>query len=174
MQSVHQVESHQEKHDVDHIEKAGVTDDIAVVTAEGAGLMKSRFDEMSIPKTLWVFRRVVLVTLAVYTGYMCEGFEVCLTLDQSAAQLMVSLALAARSLRIVASLRSLVPEAAMATSETLILLGVSLKPWERARLRLTRSIVLERPACLFPRPANARHADGQNVGQMVTFTYISW
>lgn len=43
---------------------------------EGYGLVKSRFDELSIPRTLWVFRRVVLVSLAVYTGYVCEGFEV--------------------------------------------------------------------------------------------------
>lgn len=43
---------------------------------EGYGLVKSRFDELSIPRTLWVFRRVVLVSLAVYTGYICEGFEV--------------------------------------------------------------------------------------------------
>ncbi|KAL7893150.1 general substrate transporter [Trichoderma sp. SZMC 28014] len=42
---------------------------------EGYGLVKSRFDELSIPRTLWVFRRVVLVSLAVYTGYVCEGFE---------------------------------------------------------------------------------------------------
>lgn len=76
MQQVHQIDSQQEKHEVEHVEKAGINDDVAVVTAEGAGLMKSRFDEMSIPKTLWVFRRIVLVTLAVYTGYMCEGFEV--------------------------------------------------------------------------------------------------
>jgi hypothetical protein len=40
------------------------------------GLVKSRFDELSIPRTLWVFKRVVLVSLAVYTGYVCEGFEV--------------------------------------------------------------------------------------------------
>ncbi|KAL7919433.1 general substrate transporter [Trichoderma austrokoningii] len=39
------------------------------------GLVKSRFDELSIPRTLWVFRRVVLVSLAVYTGYVCEAFE---------------------------------------------------------------------------------------------------
>ena len=44
------------------------------------GLVKSRYDELSIPQTLWVFRRAVLVTLAVYTGYVCEGFEVSLTL----------------------------------------------------------------------------------------------
>ena len=39
------------------------------------GLVKSRYDELSIPRTLWVFKRVVLVSLAVYTGYVCEGFE---------------------------------------------------------------------------------------------------
>jgi hypothetical protein len=37
---------------------------------------KSRFDDLSIPRTLWIFRRTVLVCLAVYTGYVCEGFEV--------------------------------------------------------------------------------------------------
>lgn len=47
-----------------------------VTKDEGYGLVKSRFDELSIPRTLWVFRRVVLVSLAVYTGYVCEGFEV--------------------------------------------------------------------------------------------------
>ena len=71
-----QVESHQEKLDTQHVEKIDGFDHVAAVTAEGAGLLKSRFDEMSITRTLWVFRRVVLVTLAVYTGYMCEGFEV--------------------------------------------------------------------------------------------------
>jgi hypothetical protein len=55
------------------------------------GLRKSRFDDLSIPRTLWVFRRTVLVVLSVYTGksdlnvmndilscvgYLCEGFEV--------------------------------------------------------------------------------------------------
>lgn len=39
-------------------------------------LVKSRYDELSIPRTLWVFRRIILVSLAVYTGYVCEGFEV--------------------------------------------------------------------------------------------------
>ncbi|KAK5053225.1 hypothetical protein LTR84_002199 [Exophiala bonariae] len=42
---------------------------------ESYGLVKSRFDELSIPRTVWVFKRVLLVTLAVYTGYVCEGFE---------------------------------------------------------------------------------------------------
>lgn len=42
------------------------------------GLVKSRYDELSIPRTLWVFKRVILISLAVYTGYVCEGFEVSL------------------------------------------------------------------------------------------------
>lgn len=40
------------------------------------GLSKSRFDELSLLRTLWVFKRSILVSLAVYTGYVCEGFEV--------------------------------------------------------------------------------------------------
>jgi SP family general alpha glucoside:H+ symporter-like MFS transporter len=32
------------------------------------GLKKSRFDDLSIPRTLWVFRKTVLVVLSVYTG----------------------------------------------------------------------------------------------------------
>jgi SP family general alpha glucoside:H+ symporter-like MFS transporter len=54
-------------------------DDIDLIKVDGYdsyGLVKSRYDELSIPRTLWVFKRVVLVSLAVYTGYVCEGFEV--------------------------------------------------------------------------------------------------
>jgi SP family general alpha glucoside:H+ symporter-like MFS transporter len=61
---------------IDHVEKLGLDGEAAAVTYTGQGLLKSRFDEMSIPRTIWVFRRSVLVVLAVYTGYMCEGFEV--------------------------------------------------------------------------------------------------
>jgi MFS transporter, SP family, general alpha glucoside:H+ symporter len=43
---------------------------------ESYGLVKSRFDELSLPRTLWTFKRVVLVVISVYTGYVCEGFEV--------------------------------------------------------------------------------------------------
>lgn len=39
------------------------------------GLYKSPFDQLSLPQTLWTFKRIILVTLAVYTGYVCEGFE---------------------------------------------------------------------------------------------------
>ena len=55
------------------------TDDIDLAKIDGYdsyGLVKSRYDELSILRTLWVFKRVVLVSLAVYTGYVCEGFEV--------------------------------------------------------------------------------------------------
>jgi hypothetical protein len=31
-------------------------------------LKKSRFDDLSIPRTLWVFRKTVLVVLSLYTG----------------------------------------------------------------------------------------------------------
>lgn len=65
-----------DKHEAEHDEKLGIDDDAAAVYHMGDGLLKSRFDELSIPRTLWIFRRSVLVVLAVYTGYMCEGFEV--------------------------------------------------------------------------------------------------
>lgn len=51
-------------------------DDVKIDGYDSYGLVKSRYDELSIPQTLWVFKRVVLVSLAVYTGYVCEGFEV--------------------------------------------------------------------------------------------------
>jgi MFS transporter, SP family, general alpha glucoside:H+ symporter len=67
-----------EKDHAIHLEREGV-DSFGVTTVDGYesyGLVKSRFDELSIPRTIWVFKRVVLVVLAVYTGYICEGFEV--------------------------------------------------------------------------------------------------
>jgi hypothetical protein len=38
-------------------------------------LLKSRFDDMSIPRTLWIFRKSAFFVFLVYTGYFCEGFE---------------------------------------------------------------------------------------------------
>lgn len=61
---------------VDHVEHLSMDEKAIAETYSGNGLLKSRFDELSLPRTLWVFRRSVLVVLAVYTGYMCEGFEV--------------------------------------------------------------------------------------------------
>lgn len=66
-----------EKQEQMHIEGNRVDDgDVKVDGYDSYGLVKSRYDELSLPRTLWVFRRVVLVSLAVYTGYVCEGFEV--------------------------------------------------------------------------------------------------
>jgi hypothetical protein len=67
--------SQAEKPEVLRLEESHAeADDMAKV--DSYGLVKSRYDELSIPRTLWVFKRVVLVSLAVYTGYICEGFEV--------------------------------------------------------------------------------------------------
>ena len=67
-----------EKPHVERIEgTTGDVDDVVKIDGyDSYGLVKSRYDELSIPRTLWVFKRVVLVSLAVYTGYVCEGFEV--------------------------------------------------------------------------------------------------
>lgn len=67
-----------EKPNVLHLEGIRVdADNVAKVDGyDSYGLVKSRFDELSILRTLWVFKRVILVSLAVYTGYVCEGFEV--------------------------------------------------------------------------------------------------
>ncbi|KIX09569.1 uncharacterized protein Z518_00649 [Rhinocladiella mackenziei CBS 650.93] len=67
-----------EKQGVAHLEgiPANVDDVKTKVDGYGSyGLVKSTFDELSIPRTLWIFKRVLLVSLAVYTGYVCEGFE---------------------------------------------------------------------------------------------------
>lgn len=62
---------------VAHLESKPVDmDDGNVKGYDSYGLVKSTFDDLSIPRTLWVFRRVSLISLAVYTGYVCEGFEV--------------------------------------------------------------------------------------------------
>ena len=65
-----------EKQEIAHIDHLNLHQDAVDVTVSGQGLMKSRFDELSLPKTLWTFKKVLLIVLSVYTGYMCEGFEV--------------------------------------------------------------------------------------------------
>lgn len=67
-----------EKDDSTHHAEVGA-DAIELTEVDGYasyGLVKSRYDVLSIPRTLWVFRRVVLIVLSVYSGYVCEGFEV--------------------------------------------------------------------------------------------------
>lgn len=53
----------------------GHLENVKIDEYDSYGLVKSRYDELSIPRTLWIFKRVVLVSLMVYTGYVCEGFE---------------------------------------------------------------------------------------------------
>lgn len=53
------IDLHDEKlNEIDHKELAEVD----------YGLRKSRFDDLSIPRTLWVFRKTGFVVLSVYTG----------------------------------------------------------------------------------------------------------
>lgn len=71
------VMSRSEKDGVSHLEPANVDETTPKVDGyDSYGLVKSTFDELSIPQTLWAFKRVILISLAVYTGYVCEGFEV--------------------------------------------------------------------------------------------------
>lgn len=61
-----------EKQELEHLEETREDVDYQ----PGYGHVKSRWDELSIRRTVWVFRRVILIAIAVYTGYICEGFEV--------------------------------------------------------------------------------------------------
>ena len=56
-----------EKHTDQHDEKANEIDHKELAEVD-YGLRKSRFDDLSIPRTLWIFRKTVLVVLSVYTG----------------------------------------------------------------------------------------------------------
>ena len=41
-----------------------------------AGLLKSRFDTLSVTQALWTFRRAFMYTLMLYTAYIMDGYEV--------------------------------------------------------------------------------------------------
>ena len=56
MSSIHS----EKKDDIAHVD-AAIKDDNVLATLEGHALSKSRFDELSIPRTLWVFRRTILI-----------------------------------------------------------------------------------------------------------------
>lgn len=64
----------------EHLEALPHTEDNDLKGHEnfGRGLVKSRFDELGLWKTLWVFRRATFYCLLVYTGFLLEGFEVSL------------------------------------------------------------------------------------------------
>ena len=58
------------------IDSKGNIETLESAEATSTSLLKSRFDELSIWRTVWIFRRAALCCVAVYTGYLCEGFEV--------------------------------------------------------------------------------------------------
>jgi hypothetical protein len=68
---------------IEHIEREpsdqlDEKDDVEVTIAalDGEGLVKSRFDQLSIREALWVFRRSLLICFFVFTGRMLEYFEI--------------------------------------------------------------------------------------------------
>lgn len=56
-------------------EKASITE-VHVAALDGDGLVKSRFDQLTIMEALWVFRRSLVVCFCVFTGRMLEYFEI--------------------------------------------------------------------------------------------------
>jgi len=52
-------------------EKASATQ-VRVASIDSEGLVKSRFDTLTITQALWVFRRSLLVCAAVFTGNMLQ------------------------------------------------------------------------------------------------------
>lgn len=67
-----------EKAGISHVEEQNVIDDFSQAKVDGYvsyGLAKSRFDNLTIPQTIWTFKRVIIIIISVYTGYICEGFE---------------------------------------------------------------------------------------------------
>jgi hypothetical protein len=66
-----------EKNRIDHVDKLEAEQEYNKVEEPPAGILKkSRFDELSLWQTLWVFRHSAFYTFLVYIGYMAEGFEV--------------------------------------------------------------------------------------------------
>jgi hypothetical protein len=51
-------------------------DRVESVGDTGHGLLKSRFDRLSLLKTVWVFRRVALYCFLVYTLNMVDAWQV--------------------------------------------------------------------------------------------------
>ncbi|BEJ17722.1 hypothetical protein CspHIS471_0611230 [Cutaneotrichosporon sp. HIS471] len=70
--SVHVLEHDKPLSTIEHVE---TQENKEVDVADGSGLMKSPIDHLSIWQTLWIFKRVVIFIILVYTGYVCEGFE---------------------------------------------------------------------------------------------------
>ena len=50
--------------------------DLDLAQTGGAGVMKSRFDQLPLLKTVWVFRRVAFYIFLVYNMNMLDGWQV--------------------------------------------------------------------------------------------------
>lgn len=61
----------EQKDNVDFVEKVAPASEL-----ESEGLVKSRFDELTVWQALKTFRRSLIFTFIVYTGYIVDGFEV--------------------------------------------------------------------------------------------------
>ncbi|BEI81737.1 hypothetical protein CcaverHIS002_0208970 [Cutaneotrichosporon cavernicola] len=69
---------------IEHLEHApsdresekGSLAEVTVAALDGEGLVKSRFDQLTIREALWVFRRSLVVCFFVFTGRMLEFFEI--------------------------------------------------------------------------------------------------
>jgi hypothetical protein len=68
--------AHLEQQQVDLDEKPADPEhqEISAHASSDYELKKSRFDDLSIPRTLWVFRKTALVVLSVYTGQSMSLF----------------------------------------------------------------------------------------------------
>lgn len=61
----------------DHVtDEKGSVAEVHVAALDGDGLVKSRFDQLTIMQALWVFRRSLFVCFCVFTGRMLEYFEI--------------------------------------------------------------------------------------------------
>lgn len=60
----------------DAADEKGSVAEVYVAALDGDGLVKSRFDQLSITQALWVFRRSLLICFCVFTGRMLEYFEI--------------------------------------------------------------------------------------------------
>ncbi|CAK9784067.1 MFS general substrate transporter [Cutaneotrichosporon oleaginosum] len=58
------------------VDEKGSLAEVTVAALEGEGLVKSRFDQLTIREALWVFRRSLVVCFFVFTGRMLEYFEI--------------------------------------------------------------------------------------------------
>lgn len=65
-----------EKGSVADVHGAALDGEVHVAALEGDGLVKSRFDHLTIMQALWVFRRSLFVCFCVFTGRMLEYFEI--------------------------------------------------------------------------------------------------